>query len=104
MDDPAPVDEKALETRRERAVALFKARMARWQPVQGAAYAVGTVGLVAYLGDQLTETMFLLAFMAAAIAIAVSAGVQAGAERRFRAEMDGIERAFERLKRRRRNR
>lgn len=52
MDEPPPpLDEKALETRRERTIGLFKARMARWPPVQGAAFAVVTVALVAHLGE-----------------------------------------------------
>lgn len=98
MRDQLPEDERALETRRERIVAVFQARITRWQAVQAAALAVGTVGLVAFIGGQLSPVMATVVLIVVALAIVTSAGVQAGLEAMFLLQMGEVEWAFERVK------
>lgn len=98
-----PLDPDALETRRQRIVALFQARMARWQGVQGAAFAVSGLALAGFLGAQIPFPLFLTLVIVSVLAVVVSAGVQAGYEDELKARMDEVEVAFEKVKRGRSN-
>lgn len=102
VDEP-PLDEKALETRRAELVAVFQARMGRWQPVQAAGFAVASVGLAGYLSGPLLLPHFTVVLVVSSCAIAASAGAQAALEGQFRADMRAVERHLERLMRGRTN-
>ena len=89
-----------MATRREETVQLFVARMQRWQHVQAAAFAVGGVGFIAYLGEGLPLRWFVLVLLVSTLAVVVSAGVQAAYEEDFSRDMGVLRLHSESLKRR----